>query len=126
MPSLDQATMERIAARQGVPLTPENMNRISDFAAANPDILERYSMGTAPAQVQRGPSGRYDVRGGPGGGVDDNAALLRMIDNQINQPTIERRSSTQTYEPAPAPAPKAIPRGRVEVGQPQKTLPPGL
>lgn len=100
---MDPATIQRILSRQGAQDTPENVNRIMAAAASDPSILEKYSMGTAPAQMSNG----YDVRGG--GGVGDNSALLKLaIDKSMGMNMPEQAPAPQAMEaPAAPPAPVA-------------------
>lgn len=62
---MDANIINSILQRQGATGTNDNINRIREFAAANPDVLERYGMGMGP-------------------GLDDNSALLRLaLDKSI-------------------------------------------
>lgn len=56
---MDPQMMQRILQRQGAPDTPANQNSVAQFAAANPDVLDRYGMNLPP-------------------GLDDNSALLKL------------------------------------------------
>lgn len=42
---IDASTIQRILQAKGGANTPDNIMRIKEFAGANPDVLERYSMG---------------------------------------------------------------------------------
>jgi len=97
---MDPQMMQRILQRQGAPDTPQNQNSVSQFAAANPDVLDRYGMGLPP-------------------GLDDNSALLKLaldrsmaqVDGtppgrvEVGQPTMAPQQAS-----APAPAPTQAPQ----------------
>src|SRR4249919_623224 len=42
MPPLDHATLQAVLDKQGMPNTTENLNRIAQFAAVAPDMLDKY------------------------------------------------------------------------------------
>jgi hypothetical protein len=55
MPPLDHATLQAVLDKQGMPNTTENLNRIAQFAAVAPDMLEKYlGRGTDQARVDAG------------------------------------------------------------------------
>lgn len=100
---MDPATIAAILQRQGARDTPENVNQILQFAASNPDILERYGMGLAP-------------------GLDDNSALLRLaLDKSI--------AATDGVKAEPLPAPpmptngNGAPRAPAAPARQNKTYP---
>lgn len=118
--SLDQATIERILARQGAAPTPDNIARIQAFAASDPSILERYSMGTAPAQS----SGGRDIRGGTGGQAADNAALLNLdqsINNSIAKTDLPAPPAQVMQGATPAASNKPAPRAAPSVPAPARS-----
>lgn len=62
---MDPQIIQAILQRQGAGNSADNVNRIKEFAASNPDVLDRYGMGLSP-------------------GLDDNSALLRLaLDKSI-------------------------------------------
>lgn len=113
---LDNDTIQRILQRQGASDTPDNVNRIVQMAAANPDILERYSMSTAAPQRDNG----RNIRGGAGaGGAGDNAALLQLEPQQV---AMERRPSIPVQEAAQAaPVQRTAPPAAAAPAPPNRT-----
>src|SRR5688572_14043469 len=63
---MDDSIIQAIMQKKGAANVPENVNRIREFAASNPDVLERFAMGS-------------------GGQFEDNSGLLQLIDQQIAQ-----------------------------------------
>lgn len=95
---MDPATIARILARQGASDTPENVNAITQAAASDPSILERYSMGTAAPTVQNG----RDIAGASG--MDDNSALLQLQKSIGNSIASTDLPAPPTSNGAPLPA----------------------
>lgn len=104
---MDPQMMQRILSRQGAPDTPQNQNSVSQFAASNPDVLDRYGMGLPP-------------------GLDDNSALLRLsLDKsiakadgepppgrvEVGQPQMAPNQRPQAATPAPGPRNGSTPMG---------------
>lgn len=81
---MDPQMMQRILQRQGAPDTPQNQNSVSQFAASNPDVLDRYGM-NLPA------------------GQDDNSALLKLaLDRSIDSTDGVRPGGAQGAGPGGA------------------------
>lgn len=94
--------MQRILQRQGAPDTPQNQNSVSQFAASNPDVLDRYGMNLPPGQ-------------------DDNSALLKLAldksiastetPQQTAQVTAPSPNAARPQAATPAPGPRQPPMG---------------
>jgi hypothetical protein len=95
---MDAAMMKMLLDSYGAADTPDNANRIRQFAAANPDVLERRAMGMR------------------GSGVDDNSDLLKPMLDKFMAATDTGGASRQgnygeAWERAPAPPVQSGPRG---------------
>lgn len=67
MPPLDHATLQAVLDKQGMPNTTENLNRIAQFAAVAPDMLDKY-LGVGTDQA------RDDSAGGTNAAIDRSIA----------------------------------------------------
>lgn len=106
---MDESMIQSILQRKGGADNPENRNRIIQFAASNPNVLEHYGAGMS------------------GSTPDDNSALLQLIAKQMD--SVDGNAALNAPENAPPPVMPTVqaasaPTRRSATAAPASRMPP--
>jgi hypothetical protein len=120
MPPLDHATLQAVLDKQGMPNTTENLNRIAQFAAVAPDMLDKYlgrgtdqsRLDSTDAAIDRSIASTADPR------------LAQLAGPNPYSATLDPNTGLTNIGPGLVKGP-AEPRGTVTVGQPKLASIPG-